>query len=394
MLFILFFSKSIFSSLTQKKVFQSKNLPAQLQENTNITYVQSSEGEQIPVPKGYTASQIEGETSEKEGFVIYEGEIDWSQIKTENASNHENTSNKSILQLQATVNQYVWVPVEEEEFKTIYGIDYTGKLWGKAYTYTSSGRTPSGWEENNGKIKVDLLNKYIEPGIGYGANELTINEMTLKTQLNKSRRELISKLEQNYYQMIKSIKKYGGFYLGRYETGILENKAVIRKMVENLSNQSWAQMYQKTEKLKEEKDHITTSMIWGSLWDFTIQWLVNTGGLSNQTVSLSETWGNYRSSVFQYYTDSEGNQTTKQAGSSNAKIIPAGSSDYTKVNNIYDLAGNVRELTLESYGYSFVTRGGDFNSSTTAQKSCAYRTTQTIEQKTEKTGSRAILLLK
>ena len=40
---------------------------------------------------------------------------------------------------------------------------------------------------------------------------------------------LVQELEQKYLEIIESIKKYGGFYIGRYETGGLSSTAVIIK---------------------------------------------------------------------------------------------------------------------------------------------------------------------
>ena len=96
------------------------------------------------------------------------------------------------------------------------------------------------------------------------------------------------------------------------------------------------------------------------------------------------------------YTDIEANIDKKEKGSSKSKVIPSGSADYTKANNIYDMAGNVNELTLGGYSHYFVFRGGCYSSLSEKEKSCAYRSYQNInnESEKEKTGSRAILLLK
>lgn len=362
------------------------------QETTNISYIESSDGKLVPIPKGYTASKIKEETSVNEGFVIYEGDINWDNMQgiTDNSSSNQ----KEILELQSSYNQYVWIPVNEEEINSIYGVDSNGKLWGKLYSYSSTERTKQDWTDVNGRIFVRTITNYFEPGLGYGVNATIVNEITLKTKLNMNREELSRELEQNYYNTIKSIKKYGGFYIGRYETGILNHNAVIRRMNENLSNQNWADMYQKTKKIKGEKDNVTTSIIWSSLWDYTIAWFLNTGAETYDTLYSSDSWGNYRSSSFEYYSDLEGNLSTKSSGKTNSKRIPSGAADYTKVNNIYDMAGNVNELTLGCYSYKFIFRGGYYDSSAVAEKSCSYKGNQAITDENERTGSRAILLLK
>ena len=89
---------------------------------------------------------------------------------------------------------------------------------------------------------------------------------------------LSQEMEENFYEMIESVKKYGGYYIGRYETGDLG---------------------------EEKKENIETSMIWGSLWDETLQWLLESGAqiqdgeggtreiTESDINSNSSDWGNY-----------------------------------------------------------------------------------------------------
>ena len=57
------------------------------EETKGYTMVDSTElGEdgkplQVPVPDGFTASRVPGETTVSGGFVIYEGDVDWSKIE-------------------------------------------------------------------------------------------------------------------------------------------------------------------------------------------------------------------------------------------------------------------------------------------------------------------------
>ena len=104
-------------------------------------------------------------------------------------------------------------------------------------------------------------------------------------------------------------------------------------------------------------------MISGSLWDETLQWLVetvakiSTGEKIDYTLKNNSTkWGNHTNATFEY-TNTSGGTNTKNKGSDTR--IPTGSTDYTKANKIYDMAGNVYEWTLEvDYTNSRVLRGG------------------------------------
>ena len=80
---------------------KSKVLTFTEKEQTTVTWVDSTENDaegnakQVPVPKGYTASQIDGETTVSGGFVIYEGDIDWSKIIIESTESEETNTTQA-----------------------------------------------------------------------------------------------------------------------------------------------------------------------------------------------------------------------------------------------------------------------------------------------------------
>lgn len=190
--------------------------------------------------------------------------------------------------------------------------------------------------------------------------------------LGETRYEMLAQeLEQNYYEIIESIKKYGGFYIGRYETGGLNGTAVVRKMDTNIASQNWYTMYKKCLTLKETNTDVKTSMIFGNLWDETLEWLVKSGAtisdgttLTYQLVSSnSTTWGNYYNATFNYIAaNAETPLMTETKAQSTSTRIPTGSAEYTKANNVYDMAGNVWDWTTEGYSTNCrVFRSGEYN---------------------------------
>lgn len=72
-------------------------------ESGNIVEDKDSNGNviKIPVPKGYTASQIDGETSLNKGFVIYEGDVDWSSVLV-NSQSTKSAETQSINNTEST----------------------------------------------------------------------------------------------------------------------------------------------------------------------------------------------------------------------------------------------------------------------------------------------------
>lgn len=296
------------------------------ENRVNIVY--DTENIPVPVPKGYVASSIADEQTVNTGFVIYEGEEE------------VNDSNKE--EAQKTRNQWVWVPVNNPS--EIYGTDSEGRKHGKLYEFSSSGRTALNWTESNGVMNI-TSGLYREPDI-----LTTDDDSKLPKYLTEETRNNINKeLKENFEMTIESIEKYGGFYIGRYETGGLNGKAKVVNGDINISNQNWYTMYEKCKELKGNNSNVKTSMIWGFEWDRTLEWLVESGSKKYSEVgSDSTSWGNYRNSTFSY-TNSNGVTTTKN--SNTGILIPSGSAEYTKANNIYDMAGNVWDFTLEAYRY-------------------------------------------
>ncbi len=145
--------------------------------------------------------------------------------------------------------------------------------------------------------------------------------------------EFLIQLEEEFNNMIGSVEKYGGFYIGRYETGNLSKKmVVVNRENRDIGNQTWYTMYERCKNLKNQNTNIETGMIWGSQWDRTLIWLTESGNKTKEEICDSTTWGNYNSSVLDAM---EGSGT----------IRPTGYNEAWKAANIYDLAGNVWECT-------------------------------------------------
>ena len=109
-------TKEIVTTIIEAK--QNNALAEDGTDEEHAIYVQSSDGIQVPVPKGYVASQIPGETSVNGGFVIYEDSyngksIDWNSILVEtnslsaNSLNANNAINKLKSAQQITEEMYI-----------------------------------------------------------------------------------------------------------------------------------------------------------------------------------------------------------------------------------------------------------------------------------------------
>ena len=243
----------------------------------------------------------------------------------------------------------------------MYGTDKNGKKWGKLYYFATSstndnydeltGSYPYNWSETNGVMEITSSTSYREPDVVPKSSTTSSSAYDMDSRLKtlelgaETAQEFLMQLEQEFNNMIKSVEKYGGFYIGRYETGDLnQDTAVVQKGNSNIASQTWYTMYKKCKTLKGSNNKVETGMIWGSQWDRTLMWLVESGNKTKEEICDSSNWGNYRNNT--------------ESGAGNKR--PTGYSESWKANNIYDLAGNVYERTMEASGANGrVRRGGD-----------------------------------
>ena len=345
--------------LATTKEFNTENL----QDNEHMYVEVDSSGDKVPVPNGYVGSKAIGENEIDTGYVIYEGT--------------EEVNDDNVEEAQKTRNQYVWIPVPDAS--TMYGTDANGKRWGKLYEFTTdtgnnidsvTGAKPLNWSESNGVMKILNKTNYREPDIS--VNSDMKSKMKSLQQEEKTSHDFLNQLESNFNDMVDSLEKYGGFYIGRYETGNLsKNTFVVRRGNTDISNQTWYTMLNNCKTLKGNNSNIETGLIWESQWDMVLMWLIESGNKNKEEVCVdSKGWGNHLNSTFEYR-NSNSKLEIKKANVST--IIPAGSTEYTKANNIYDLSGNVREWTVSSFqNHAKTSKAGSFQYNGTNNSGLSY----------------------
>ena len=281
------------------------------------------------------------------------------------------TTLKNGLTIQdSTGNQYVWVEVPKAErvYKTA-GLeikDFTDEEYTKIeddlHTYTDVYR--------DGTSNKD---EYYS-GVGLTSDEYT--------NLKKT--------------MLKSVYQNGGFYIGKYETGI-ENKpktsgssstepTEIPVIKQNAYPYNYVTCSQaQTLASKMESGNHTSSLMFGVQWDLVLKYLETKGTSQADLKTNSTNWGNYENNLwnitnanskYAIYDDKLENfdWTSGAYGikdSDTIVLLSTGASDDFSKQGIYDLAGNVFELTLEHANLisralvesPCAVRGGDYSSS-------------------------------
>ena len=307
------------------------NLPGtRVTENTK--YV--SNGKTAWIPKGFTVSGIKSEQSIDNGLVIYdipEGITpDWTNPNS----------------LKTAYNQFVWIPVEVTASDTETNI----------VAFTRSKWTANA--ETGGERTTGLSTDYTEPD--------STNDTTDKTGIVDQITELT-----------KSIYKYGGFYIGRYEAGSKTPRTsssgvteigikqdmhpyIYVKWGDSMSSIGTTGAVYLSNSLYNTNEYGATSMLCtGACWDSMLDFIKD----SKHSVTDSTKWGNYKNSetfeitrgayaVFNtsnYTLGSFNNVGSKYSKMKDTSILlTTGATERNCSKNIYDVAGNCFEWTTES----------------------------------------------
>ena len=169
-------------------------------------------------------------------------------------------------------------------------------------------------------------------------------------------------------ELTASVARYKGFYIGRYEASYVSGTKAEDYMpackVSKGTNQSYtrdnlwrnitsANAHAASVNMYKDFTSVRGTLPYSAQWDTMLQWFIDSREKEiNEVVTNSANWGNYYSSQV------TGNDGTILKAANSSKIIDTGITEYTISNNIYDVAGNLGEVTKETYGIRDVARGG------------------------------------
>ena len=292
-------------------------------------YDPASDG--VPIPEGY---YYVGGTKAK-GLVI-----------SDNVADKELDKGNENVRRDLAGNQWVWVPVETPSslYTTVdAGVALKGSTGVKTTKYTNSAIISGQTRGLPGSTD------YREPDLVLESNGTSYDYSNYATAGFSSLANMAETMISEYDEMIRSIEKYKGFYIGRYELTANGEKTGATQ-----TDVNWYTLYKNCTTLAASTK-VKTRMIWGLQWDATCNWLDSSGF----SITDSSKWGNYS------------NNTADGHGSKQN----TGFSESWKANNVYDFAGNCLEWTQEASGtYGRVYRGGDYfyDGSVSPASDCIY----------------------
>lgn len=268
---------------------------------TSYTIFKDVNGEQVPIPEGYIVSE----------------------------NSDENIVNKGLVISDSRGNEYVWISCTVDSSSN--KLQYKRTEWGVEKDGTDNSRA----------IKDELTLKDIDVTYSKTDTDNGINEEISK--------EIVAQINAEK----ESIKKYGGYYIGRYEVGKDNKTAVIKAEQEPYVNIKWSKAYELAKGIGGGEG-ATTYLCSSYSWDTAINFIQNTTG-KNYATSIIGFNGNWKS---QEVKDSSG-KVIKPVNT--AQRLNTGLT--TALCNIYDMGGNVGEFTTElnpGTSETVVLRGGHY----------------------------------
>ena len=308
------------------------------------------------IPAGFTVSGISTEQSIDGGLVIY----DIPEGTTVNWTNPDS--------VRTQYNQFVWIPVEVN--KTTEPKDTETSI-ASFYRTEWADNTSTGGERTTG-----LSTYYTEP---YSKDSSDYDGTgTGKTGISAQITELT-----------KSIYKYGGFYIGRYEAGSEtaridgSSQTVAFVVQQDKYPYNYVDWGNDMGDISEGAVHLSNSLYTGktgygvksmlctgAAWDSMLDFIKD----SSHNVTSSTSWGNYCESdtykVYRGSLSSDYGSTWAAADTTNGSdvtkdtyiLLTTGATERNSSKNIYDVAGNCLEWTTEAYNTNTrLLRGGSYN---------------------------------
>lgn len=185
-------------------------------------------------------------------------------------------------------------------------------------------------------------------------------------------------LNDELLEQLESVKKYGGFYISRYNISkSSEGKPQSVKGVMPWVNINFDDA-KKVASTIEDNEAVKSHLTFGAEYDSVLEWFIKTEVKTlAEIVEDSTEWGNYWNT-----------------GNSPKKVVETGSREEWCANNIYDFAGNVDEWTQEqNESPRRVIRGGYYFKVGYGQP-VAYRRYNYHDVSFNGTGFRATLYIK
>ncbi len=281
---------------------QAQNAKKATEESTELEKRQLSQVEASTHLENYMYTDADGKTAKiPAGFAV-------SNVEGENLVKN------GLVIIGETGNEYVWIPCTEDTYKR--------EIWGVE-------------DDNETKALKD---------------ELTLTDVTpSKDGLTK---EALNEVVAQVKNEMESVKSNGGYYIGRYEVGKENEKAVVKQNQIPYTDINWNEAYTLAKGIdvgRKANSYLCSSYA----WDTAIKFI--------QTHSTATNYATSRNNFNENWQDREVKDKNRNVIKESGIVAKLNTGLTTSWANIYDMGGNVGEFTTELNPNTYepaVVRGG------------------------------------
>ncbi len=354
---VIFIGVALIAGAIGLTILQNKKVNPYSENNTETESMISTTIDTVPIPKGFY--YVGG--TKATGLVISDSAAD-----KDRGENHE-------VAKTLVGNQYVWVPVSD--------------IAGFKRNLSNSFNVPN--------VSSKIIQTF-DTDFGINLWEVAIDETTGNVNAAYTDKTLAEAKA-----LYASVKKYGGFYIARFEASLVSPRVKVKDA--NTGNESYPKLTG-ADIISKSGSYPCNYLSWSNSYDlngedggvvelaravypssntnisvvstlvYGVQWDAITSFCSSANKS---NYGNFINSTFSFVgkylmDENAGTYITDNISSDKeggkATLYTTASTSYTKINNIYDLAGSLSEWTMEgmtmitndSISYARITRGGSF----------------------------------
>ena len=316
-----------------------------------------------------TTGKDEGKKEEDTRTVLEQATAAKPEGSTIDPNTNENTG---IVMKDSNDNEWVWIEVPSTVFTNATSSTDYENIKTDLITYASDYREGSEGQGYNCTDEWYAMDE--ETLVTASTSGLTDTQKLLNNGCGLTYNEY----NTNYNKMLSSIYTNKGFYIGRYEAGIVgsdENTSLARYSRTEITAVSPKAVSKKdmipynfvtcseAQQLAEGMGtgNKTSSLMYGIQWDLVCKFLEVKGNWDTATNTAqyyikenSTSWGNYNNSTFtinsakaKKYNYSNKSCDNITGEKTSYMLLTTGASEQNKKMNIYDFAGNEWEWTLE-----------------------------------------------
>ena len=263
-----------------------------------------------------------------DGFYYVGGTKESGLVISDNPADENLGEGQMDVTVTLAGNQFVWIPVEADQFsRTTWSNNAPTGSIGTSYTEPSSVITEA--DETGEKAEYEAMKTSVLANGGFFVGRYEAGCATQRTSSNKTTAQTVLVQKDKF---VYNYVPWGASLTSIENASNVKGAVKLAREMYPASNANYG---------------VVSHLMYGIQWDSILRFIAD----ETNNVTSSTSWGNY-------------NDSTGAAATNSGSLQTTGKNEAWKVKNMYDIAGNTQEWTMEeASSYCRIVRGGRYGSS-------------------------------